>query len=110
MKKLRIFLEANKNEIVNFVQENQRPIDIGNNAYGRLLKELASDFPMGKDGNVLDKAHNELAIAVLESLWCGWLSQAKANDRRYAKDDPENFKQAILMAFDIGKEYSKIRT
>jgi len=110
MKKLRIFLEANKNEIVNFVQENQRPIDIGNNAYGRLLKELASDFPMGKDGNVLDKAHNELAIAVLESLWCGWLSQAKANDGRYAKDDPENFKQAILMAFDIGKEYSKIRT
>jgi len=111
MGNLRTFLEANRNEIVDFVQGNQRPIALSNNVYGKLLNELVSGFPMEKDGTslVLDKAHIELAIAILESLWCGWLAQAKANDGRYQKDMPQKFKELILMAFDIGKEYSKIR-
>jgi len=35
-------------------------------------------MPLGRDDQI-DKAHEELAIAIIHSMWCGWLSQAKKN-------------------------------
>ena len=105
------FLDDNKEELVEFVQSNQRPIPIGDNIYGRLLEELTRQIPLTKNGvhNVLDKAHIELCIAIIESMWCGWLSQAKANKNVYSKDHPDIFKEAICDAFEIGQEYAAIR-
>ena len=108
--KLRAFLESNRSDIVDFVEGSQRQLPIDSRV-SKLLTELFSDFALSKDGivPVLDKAHIELAIAICEALWCGWVSQAKANRGIY-NDYPERFKQAIISAFEIGQEYAKTRT
>ncbi len=110
IERLAAFVEADRKEMVDFIQGNQRPIAIGNNVYGRLLNVLVSEFPMEKDGTspVVDKAHIELAIAILQAVWCGWLSQAKANRGIYAKGWPEKFNQVIDRAFEIGQDYARI--
>ncbi len=81
------------------------------NIYARLLNELVKLFPMEKRGvsNVQDKAHIELAIAIMECLWCGWLSQAKANRKAYEQDWPDKFKATITDAFDVGQAYASVR-
>lgn len=111
MEELKPFLDANKKDIVDFVESNQRPMAIGSNAYARLLSELTSRLPMSKDGAtpVLDKAYHELAIAIIEAMWCGWLSQAKANRGAYARDWPDKFEEAICDAIKIGREYASSR-
>ena len=38
---------------------------------------------MDNDG---EKAHEELAIAIIQSMWYGWLSQAKDNRGVYDQD------------------------
>jgi hypothetical protein len=108
--KLRAFLEANRSDIVDYVEESQRQIPINSRVYTKLVTELFSDFRLSKDGivPVIDKAHVELAIAICEALWCGWLSQAKANRGIYG-DYPERFKQAIITAFEIGQQYAATR-
>jgi len=58
---------------------------------------------------VTDRAHLELARAIFESMWCGWLSQAKANRRAYQKDWPDRFEKAICDAIGIGRAYAKER-
>ena len=108
---LKGFLEHNKNDIVNFVEGNQRPIPIADNIFGKLLNKLMESIPIEKNGKVgLDKAHVELAIAVLESMWCGWLSQAKANRGVYTKEYVNTFRNAIQTAFEVGRNYSNQRS
>ena len=109
--RLRAFLETNRSDIVDFIEETQRQIPLDGKIYPKLLTELFSVFRLSKDGIVpiLDKTHMELAVAICESLWCGWLSQAKAN-RGIHKDYPERFKQAIISAFEIGQQYAATRT
>ena len=111
MAELRHFLDANKKDIVDFIESNQRPLAFPNNAFDKVLNELVRLLPMTKDGKtiVLDKAHLELAIAILEAMWCGWLSQAKANRGAYPKDFPDKFKEAIYNAFEIGQNYATTR-
>jgi hypothetical protein len=109
---LRDFLEAHRNELVDYVEGNQRPISMGDNIYTRLLNELVKLFPMEKAGvsGVQDKAHIELAIAIMESLWCGWLSQAKVNRKAYQDEEwPDKFKATITDAFDVGQTYASVR-
>lgn len=38
---------------------------------------------------------------------CGWLSQAKANNKKYRPEDADILKKAIIDAFEIGQEYAK---
>jgi hypothetical protein len=110
MTNLKTFLENNKKEVVDFIESNQRPIALEDNIYNRLLQELIKQIPITKHGSVaLDKAHVELAIAILEAMWCGWLSQAKANREAYTKDYPDRFKGAIYDAFGIGQQYAEER-
>lgn len=105
------FLETNKKELVDFIQALQRPIPSGHDVFGRLVNELVVQIPMEKDGvrNVTDKAHVELGITIIEALWCGWLSQAKANRDVYTRDTPERFRQMINKAYKIGQRYATSR-
>jgi len=57
-----------------------------------------------------DAAHNVLTMALMCSLWCGRLSQAKANDKRYPQEVVDIFKKAIIDSFEIGQGYAKERT
>ena len=100
-------MQANRNELVDYIQTEVRTIPTNHDsAYYDLLQELRADIIAEKNGiqGVLDKMHFELAIAVLEAIWCGWLSQAKANRGRYPSDAPDRFRQMILGAFDIGRD------
>ena len=62
----------------------------------------------GQQGG-LDKAHNVLAMAIICSMWCGWLSQAKTNRNQYTQEWVDSFKKAITDAFEIGQKYSEDR-
>ena len=102
------FLETNRKEIVDFIEGNQRPIQMGENAFAKTLEQVIKLIPLG-DGKNWDKAHYELTIAVIEAFWCGWLSGAKASDGRYSKDYPQRFAKAIESAFAMGQTYAKER-
>lgn len=57
-------------DIVDFVE--QRVI------LDKLVKELAGKMPLGKDDQIWeDKAHKELAIAIIHSMWCRCLPKQK---------------------------------
>lgn len=110
METLKKFLEANKKDFVDLIE--QRPLTLARGSeHPNLLAELVKQIPITKDRKtlVVDKAHRELGIAILEALWCGWLSQAKANKGDYPKEGPGMFKEAIVDAFEIGQKYAAER-
>jgi hypothetical protein len=105
---LKKFLEDNKEEIVDFISSNQRPYPFAN-IFSKMLNELANQMHISINGRppyVFDKLHVELTIALLETLWCGCLLQAKANKNSYPKDWPDMVKKALNDAFEIGRTYA----
>jgi hypothetical protein len=111
MEELKPFLDANKKEIIDLIEGIQRVVPSGNGVETKLIAELVSRLSMQKydQFGVTDKAHVELAHAIIEAMWCGWLSQAKANRGVYALDWPDKFEEAILDAIRIGRQYASIR-
>jgi hypothetical protein len=106
------FLRSHRNDLVDYIQAEVRTIPKNQDSvHYSLLQELRANIPAEKNGihGVLDKVHCELAIAVLEAIWCGWLSQAKANRDCYSKDVPDVFKEIILNAFQIGRDLAVTR-
>ncbi|HET7148844.1 MAG TPA: hypothetical protein VFI73_10140 [Candidatus Nitrosopolaris sp.] len=102
MLKVEEFLDEHKREIVDFVQQK--------NIFDMLVKALAEQIPLGRDGLTWeDKAHKELAVAMIHSMWCGWLSQAKKNSGAYTQGYVDSFKQFIIRAFEIGQNYATER-
>ncbi len=97
--------------MVDFVEAITRPILTGNDPFTRLAEEIVKEFPMFKDNKpvLMDKVHYELALATIQSLWCGWISQAKANRSAYTIDTPDKFREAIDDAFTVGRDYSYAR-
>lgn len=81
---LRLFVEQNSQDIFYFIENNRRPMELGseNQLFGRLMRELVLQFPLChcENGPIAghtepDKAHYELAIAILEVFWCSCLHQ-----------------------------------
>lgn len=112
MEELKAYLGTNKKQIIDFMEESiTRVVPTTDDPYTRLAKKLAEDLPMEKNGQrgVTDRAHLELGRAIFESMWCGWLSQAKANRGVYSKDWPDKFEKAICDAITIGRAYAEER-
>ncbi len=112
MEELKAYLGTNKKQIIDFMEESiTRVVPTTDDPYTRLTKKLAEDLPMEKNGQrgVTDRAHLELGRAIFESMWCGWLSQAKANRGVYSKDWPDKFEEAICDAIRIGRAYAEER-
>jgi len=98
------FLASHKKEIVDFVEQKTAEQKI---IFDKLVNELAVKMPLVKDGKTgIDKAHIELATALVHSMWCGWLSEAKKNRGIYRQEYVNGFKQAIIRAFEIGQSYA----
>ena len=75
------------------------------------MNEFVKLMPIDRGGQ--DKTHIELAIAILEAIWCGWISQAKSRPNRkggqdYPIDYPEKFKEAIIHDSENGQSYAPI--
>lgn len=106
------YLRSHKKEIVDFIQANYIPASIiGNNTFNSLATELQRKFMHDHRGRIggRDEAHNVLAMAILCSLWCGWLSQTKVNRKAYPPEWVNNFKKIIVDAFEIGQDYATER-
>jgi|GEM_PF-873367 len=114
MVNLNDYLKVNSNAIVNLVNKKYVSAEMTENpTFKELAGLLMGRFIMEKNGQmgVRDQAHNVLAMTIIYSLWCGWLSQAKANSdvypRRYPQEWVDGFKRLIVDAFEIGQRYSK---
>lgn len=110
--KFKKFLEQNTENIVDLVERKklENVFDLDITLFNLVRDFLQKELPLGRDNEPwLDKAHQELALAIIYSMWCGWLSQAKANRGIYSKEYVELFKKLIINAFTIGQEYSKNR-
>lgn len=104
------YLRTHRKEIVDLIQEKGTAENIRGEAFENVVNHLMTVLPLGKDNqSCRDKAHEELAIAIIHSMWCGWLSQAKAADGRYTQDHVVWFRNAITSAFVIGQEYAPER-
>jgi len=105
------YLKANWREIVKYIQGRYIPdIITTNGTFNGLATEIQNKFrhrhSNGTEGE-RDAAHNVLAMGIICAMWCGWLSQAKANDNRYSQEWVDSFKKSITDAFEIGQEHSR---
>ena len=85
MANVSVYLRLHKNEIVDFVEAKHAPEAIRGETFEALVNSTTTtSLPLGQDGLIWrDKAHEELAVAIIDSMWCGWLSQAKMNRGAY---------------------------
>lgn len=77
MEDLDEYLRLNSKEIVDFINRKYVPIEATNEpTFDRLATELQTLFVHNHSGKVggRDQAHNVLAMAIICSLWCGWLT------------------------------------
>ncbi|MGH9926519.1 MAG: hypothetical protein ACRD5B_14200 [Nitrososphaeraceae archaeon] len=106
------YLRSHKKDIVDSIQSNYIPANIiGNNTFNSLATELQRKFMHDHRGHIggRDEAHNVLTMAIICSMWCGWLSQPKINRKAYPQEWVDNFKKIIVDAFEIGQDYATER-
>jgi hypothetical protein len=104
------YFENHKKEMVDSVIAKESANAIHGASFEGLVSHLITTLPLGRDGQAWrDKAHEELAIAIIHSMWCGWLSQAKRNRNVYSQEYVDSFKQAINKAFEVGQKYADER-
>jgi hypothetical protein len=109
---LRQYLESQRQQIVDFLHQECIPDNLtGKQTFNNIATELQTRFVHNHRGQTggRDKAHNVLAMAIICSLWCGWLSQAKTNRNAYTQEWVDSFKKAIIDSFEIGQEYSVVK-
>ena len=116
VEKLRLFVEQNSQDIFHFIENNRRPMELGNEnqLFGRLMRELVLQFPHChcENGPIAghtepDKAHYELAIAILEVFWCSCLPQMKEDRMAYPAGTTDAIRSIVMNTFDIARGYSK---
>jgi hypothetical protein len=80
----------------------------GKQTFNDIATELQKRFLHNQRGKVggRDKAHNIFTMAIMCSMWCEWLSQAKTNRKVYTQEWVDSFKTSIIDAFEIGQGYS----
>jgi hypothetical protein len=72
---------------------------------GRFVHRGGSEEEAGKR----NQAHNGLAMAMIYSMWCGWISQERTYTGAYPSEWIDSFKKLIVDAFEIGQKYSRDR-
>jgi hypothetical protein len=106
---LREYLESQRKQIVDFMISECIPDSITEKqTFNKIATELQTRFLHNHRGIIggRDKAHNILAMAIMCSMWCGWLSQAKTHRKVYTQEWVNSFKRSIIDAFEIGQGYS----
>jgi hypothetical protein len=103
------WLKLNSNAIVDLVNKKYVPAEMTREpTFEELAALLMGMFihQHGPDAGKRDQAHNVLAMGIIYSIWCGWLSQEKANSGVYPPGWVDRFKKLIIDAFEIGQKYS----
>ena len=71
---LRPFLESQREQIVNFIQQHFIPANItSESTFTNIANKLQTEFIHNHRGEIgrRDQAHNVLAMAIICSMWCG---------------------------------------
>ena len=103
------YLKLNSNAIIDLVERKYVPAEMSQEStFEGLATLLQGKFivQQGSKAGKRDPAHNVLAMVIIYSMWCGWLSQAKANRGGYPREWVDSFKKLIVDAFEIGQKYS----
>jgi hypothetical protein len=85
---LRQRLKLKREKIIDFIEGRYIPENItSEQVFNEIATELQTIFVNNHRGiiGVRDQAHNVLTMAIMCSMWCGWLSQAKANRNAYSQ-------------------------
>ena len=109
MVNLNDYLKLNSNAIVDLVNKKYVPAEMTKEPTFEALAEILQGmfiFRYGSEIGTRDQSHNVLAMAIIYSMWCGWLSQTKTNRGEYTQELADSFKKLIVDAFDIGQNYS----
>jgi hypothetical protein len=104
------WLKLNSNAIVDLVNKKYVPAEMTREpTFEELAGLLMGIFihQHGSETGKRDQAHNVLAMVTIHSMWCGWVSQAKANSGAYPHEWVNSFKKLIDNAFEIGQKYSE---
>lgn len=72
-----------------------------------LVNKLFEKYPMSHGG--VDKVHQIWARALRDTLWLGWLSEAKRRRRAYNDDICKDIEESLIQAFKIGQKYATER-
>lgn len=99
MKELEKILDEKKKQLCDEVEAEISQVD--------LVNKLVELYPMNH--NKIDKMHIIWSRALRDVFWLGWITAAKGNRRVYDQKFCETVEQSIMLAFKIGKEYSKER-
>jgi hypothetical protein len=104
------YLKLNSNAIVDLVNKKYVPTEMTEEPIFEELAGLLMGMVIARDESTgeigkRDQVHNVLAMTMIYSLWCGWVSQAKTNRGAYMRGTVEGFKKSIDDAFEIGKKY-----
>ena len=103
------YLKLNSNVLVDLARK-YIPTEMTKEPTFEELAALLQGIIKVRDGNEVgkrDQVHNVLAMAMMYSMWCGWLSQEKANSGAYPPEVVERFRRLIDDAFVNGQKYSK---
>ena len=102
------YLKVNSNVIVDLARKYVSSEMIKEPTFEELAA-LLQGIAIVRDGNEVgkrDQVHNVVAMAIVYSMWCGWLSQEKANSGDYPPEVADSFKRLIADAFVIGQKDS----
>jgi hypothetical protein len=103
------YLKLNSNVIVDLARK-YAPTEMTKEPTFEALAAQLQGIAIVRDGNEVgkrDQVHNVLAMVMIYSMWCGWLSQEKANRGAYPPEVADRFRRLIADAFVIGQKYSR---
>ena len=103
------YLKLNSNVIVDLARKYV-PTEMTKEPTFEELAALLQGIAIVRNGNEVgkrDQVHQVVAMVMIYSVWCGWLSQEKANKGAYPPEVADRFKRLIADAFVIGQKYSR---
>ena len=103
------YLKLNSNVIVDLARKYV-PTEMTKEPTFEELAALLQGIAIVRNGNEVgkrDQVHQVVAMVMIYSMWCGWLSQEKANKGAYPPEVADRFKRLIADAFVIGQKYSR---
>ena len=103
------YLKLNNNVIVDLARKYV-PTEMTKEPTFEELAALLQGIAIVRNGNEVgkrDQVHQVVAMVMIYSVWCGWLSQEKANKGAYPPEVADRFKRLIADAFVIGQKYSR---
>jgi hypothetical protein len=101
------YLRLNRDAMVDLINKRYVPAEMTKEpTFEAIAAILMGKFVHQPDGK-RNQAHKILAMTMIYSMWCGWVSQSRADNGDYPSEWIDRFKKLIVDAFEMGQKYSK---